>query len=135
MGTHVDLDHAGPWRQRARPRPGPVRDLRAELCFTPGELRLHWQPPAGSGPDVRYRIERTRQGRVFQVLTETVRLEYFVRPAPEAPWFYRVTALNEKGAGRAKLVIFYRRASGQCRTILQTIPVLPGVRVSISELG
>ena len=98
-------------------------------------LDLTWRPPAGGGPVLRYRIERTREGRVYEVMKEWRRCEFFFSPEPGEPWFYRVTAVNERGAGRARFVIFFCRVSRDGHAILQTIPVLPGVRITISELG
>ena len=88
-----------------------------------------------------YRIERTKQGREYERIGETEDLEFTIAsPTPGDRWFYRVTAFNPRGAGRARMVYFYRRPNRlrprgllQPR-LLQAVPVIPGMRVQICEL-
>jgi len=48
-------------------------------------------------------------------------------------WFYRVTAFNEAGQGRAEAVYFYLRRLRN--SILQVVLVRPGLRVNICEFN
>jgi len=98
-------------------------------------MLLEWRAPAEAARAWFYRVERTWEGRRYQTLAETQKESYLVRkPSLRKPWFYRVTAVNERGAGRARLVWFlYHRRLGQ--TMRVPIPVIPGLRVNIYELG
>ena len=79
-----------------------------------------------------YRIERTRDGRAYEWLVETVE-KWFVLPpvAFHDGWFYRVSAFNARGQGSAEWVYFYLRRRNP---ILQIVPVRAGLRVNICEL-
>jgi hypothetical protein len=132
MGNISDIVESTPARILRRARPGPVRGLRAVATHT-GKLVLEWKAPAGAAAQ-SYRVERTREGRDYELVLETEIPWCCIKDAPrKEPWFYRVTAINERGAGRAKLVYFFQRA-GNGRSRLVPVPVLPGLKVVISEL-
>jgi len=85
-----------------------------------------------------YRIERTREGRDYELLAETTRTDWFIYdPPPGEAWFYRVTAYNNRGAGPFRMVILYRHgrpaAPGQepLRNRILNIPALPGLKIDI----
>jgi hypothetical protein len=78
-----------------------------------------------------YRIERTRDGRAYELIGETVNIYFVWRDVRlHDGWFYRVTAFNARGQGRAQWVFFYLRRRNP---ILQIVPVRPGLRVGIYE--
>ena len=138
MGMLIDLDSPVP-RPTVRRLPGPVRDLEA-VQSSCGKLVLRWKPPRGvwvSG----YRVERTREGRGYERLGELSEGWFLVDPPSGEPWFYRVTAVNARGAGRAKLVFFYCcgdrfvRGGHNLAPMLMPIAIVPGLRVQINELG
>ena len=93
-----------------RARPGPVRMFTAK-SGTRGRLLLEWRPAARAQ---FYRIERTREGRDYVLLDETRETFFYLVNIPlHDKWFYRVVAVNSRGAGKAKLVWFFeRRATG-----------------------
>jgi hypothetical protein len=138
MGNIFDLDAPTRITGYARCVPGPVRRLDAGIMPS-DNLLLRWQAPRGvriSG----YRIERTREGREYELIGETTRNLFYVRnPAPGEPWFYRVTGFNARGAGGFRLVWLYRRADlivpgGPNRYhLLQPVMALPGLRVTVCE--
>jgi hypothetical protein len=89
--------------------PGPVRQLTA-VANHRGHLVFQWRPPAG-GRAAFYRVERTREGRDYEAVLETDTGWCYIKDAPwHEPWFYRVSAVNARGAGRAKQVWFFQRA-------------------------
>lgn len=139
MGTQIELDSSPAPIHFVRRPPGSVRRLNAAENRD-GSLKLFWEAPSGITRVDGYRIERTPEGQTYELIGETQALEYTIaRPVPGEPWFYRVTAFNRHGAGDAKLVFFHRRACRlhprgpdlECISI--PIPVIPGVRVNISE--
>ena len=139
MGFQIDLDEIRPPVHLDRRTPGPVRRLNGRE-EPGGDLKLWWLRPAGGAWIDGYRIERTREGRNYELLSVTDELQHTVAtPERGEPWFYRVTAFNGRGIGRARLVFLHRpavrlRPRGRilpCKTLL--IPVIPGVRVNISE--
>ena len=139
MGFQVDLDEVRAPIHFTRRAPGAVRDLDAhkEPC---GDLTLRWLPPSGITRIDGCRIERTREGREYELLAETDDLQFTItNPQPGEPWFYRVTAFNLHGIGRARMVYFHRRGArlrlrGRIlRCMSFPIPVIPGVRLHISE--
>ena len=139
MGFQIDLDFIRPRIHFTRRAPGAVRDLDAheEPC---GDLTLRWLPPFGGTWIDGYRIERTREGRKYELLAETDGLQFtIVNPERGEPWFYRVTAFNVRGVGRARRVYFHRRAvplhpRGRIlRCMSFPIPAIPGVRLNIME--
>jgi hypothetical protein len=133
MGHLYDLADSFTPRNFCRAVPGPVRQLQARSSFR-GTLTLQWRPPAGGGAE-RYRVERTRDGRVYETLAELTGEWCCLKNAPgREPWFYRVTAVNARGAGRAKRVWFFQRAgNGQSR--LLPVPVHANLQVNICELS
>ena len=139
MGYLIDLDSPTPVLCTVHRVPGPVRLLMATDRYR-GNLFLEWKPPRGVMVQ-GYRIERTREGRRYELLRETQAPEcYLVNLPPGEPWFYRVTAFNARGAGRARQVFFfqrgYRLSSGRfVENRLMRVPVVPGLRVDICELG
>ena len=131
------MKHRNELKQRSarhtavRTRPGPVRKLDARPGM-PGTLMLRWQPPAG-GKATGFRIERTREGRVYEPVGEARNPIFFVKDAPlDEPWFYRVTAFNARGAGGCKLVWLYRRPM-QGKPLIVPVAVVPGLRVTVCE--
>lgn len=122
----------------ARRVPSPVRRLDA-IATARGTLVLRWKVPVGvcvSG----YRIERTREGRDYELIGETTATEFFIyHPPPGESWFYRVTAFNARGAGGFRLVWLFRRgdrfiAGGHNQNdLLMPIAVIPSLRVNIWE--
>ena len=115
-----------------RAHPGPVRGLRAVATFR-GHLVLDWCAPAGAAAQF-YRIERTREGRHYETLLEQPFPWCCLKDAPpKEPWFYRVTAVNARGAGEARKVYFFQRF-GNGKSRLLAVPVRPGLRVVINEL-
>lgn len=131
MGHLYDLAEPFAPPNFCRARPGPVRALKA---FAPiGCLFLEWRPPAG-GRVAFYRIERTADGHAYETLAEISGQRFCLRDAPlDGGWFYRVTAVNTRGAGRAKCVWFFQRV-GNSRSRLHFVPILPNVCVSICDL-
>lgn len=139
MGFQIDLDPIHAPVRFTRRAPGAVRRLDARE-HPGGDLTLRWLPPSGITHIEGYRVERTREGREYELLAETDELEFTVaNPQPGEPWFYRVTAFNLHGVGRARMVFFHRRAARLrprgpiLRCISVPVPVIPGVRVAISE--
>lgn len=119
-------------RAGCRARPGPVRGLRAVATFR-GHLVLEWRSPAGAAAAF-YRVERTREGHNYETLIETQSTWVCLKDAPpKEPWFYRITGVNARGAGKARKVYLFQRF-GNGRSRLLPIPVRPGVRVNIYEL-
>lgn len=49
------------------------------------------------------------------------------------PWFYRVTAVNSCGSGRATMAWFFQR-EGNGSGLLMPVPVRPGLRVNTRKL-
>jgi len=143
MGLLAELETVSPPRSFVRRRPGPIRRLSAGEQRH-GDLRLVWQAPTGDTPVTGYRVERTREGRHYELLGETTWTHFTVpRPARRDPRFYRVTAFNLRGGGRAKLMWFFERRLRHWRpgrhhdpgmSLSQRIPVAPGLRVSMNEL-
>lgn len=131
MGHLYELADSFTPRNFCHAVPGPVRHLQARSSFR-GNLTLQWRPPAGGRVNC-YRIERTRDGRVYETLAEITGEWYCLKNAPgREPWFYRVTAVNARGTGRAKQVWFFQRVgNGQSRLLL--VPVIPGLRVEICD--
>ena len=139
MGNIFDLDSPTRIAGFARRVPGPVRRLDAGP-LPGGTLLLRWKAPLGGTFITAYRIERTREGRDYELLGETTRKVFFVRNPPVGePWFYRVTAFNARGAGGFRLVWLFRRGDrfipgGQNQNDLLTpIAVVPGLQVNIWE--
>lgn len=139
MGIQIDLDQITAPIHFVRRTPSPVRRLTTRE-HPGGDLTLHWQPPAGITRTDGYRVERTREGRVYELLSVTDELEFTVaHPTPGEPWFYRVTAFNLRGIGRARLVYFHRpavrlRPRGPIlRCMSFPVPVIPGLRLQIYE--
>jgi len=131
MSKQNELKQRPARRPAVRARPGPVRKLDARPGV-PGTLVLYWQPPAG-GRVVGYRIERTREGRVYEPVGEVRNPIFFVRDAPfDEPWFYRVTAFNARGVGGCRLVWLYRR-SEHAKPLIVPVVVVPGLRVTVCE--
>ena len=131
----LDLEACEPWRLRQTRRPGPVRQLSAVEC-TRG-LVLRWSPPVGSRVE-GYRIERTREGRIYEPVAETTETQLLVlRPPLREPWFYRVRAWNARGEGGFHGVYLYQRRGWSRRTrtgsIIQYVAAIPGLRVNIYE--
>ena len=140
MGIQFDFDSAPAPVHFVRRVPGPVRHLDATEQFG-GSLTLHWKPPVGGTHLDGYRVQRTREGRVYELLGDTKAREFTVtKPVPGESWFYRVTAYNVRGDGRVKQVFFHRRArrlrlpGAVLRTMSFPIPVIPGRGVEIMEL-
>ena len=139
MGFQIDLDQITAPAHFIRRAPDPLRRLTARE-HPGGDLALHWQPPARTTRIDGYRVERTREGRVYELLGVTDELEFTVtQPTPGEPWFYRVTAFNLRGIGRARLVYFHRRAvrlrprGPILRCMSFPVPVFPGLRLRIFE--
>lgn len=140
MGIQFDFDSTPAPVHYVRRVPGPVQHLDATEQFG-GNLTLHWKPPLGGTHLDGYRVERTREGRVYEHLGDTVAQEFTIKnPTPGEPWFYRVTAFNVRGVGRAKHVYFHQRARRLhprvpvLRAMSFPIPVIPGRGVEIMEL-
>ncbi len=141
MGMLIELDTGWTPPPSIRRPPAPVRHLRAAELHD-GRLWLTWEPPARHAPVTGYRIERTREGRHYELLGETADTSFHMpRPALRDPWFYRVTAFNLRGAGRAKMAWFYERRPRRWRpgrtdprmSLSLPFPVAPGLRVQITE--
>jgi hypothetical protein len=133
MGNIYDLTDSFVPQICCRARPGPVRGLRA-VASARGDLVLEWRPPAGAAARF-YRVERTREGRDYEAVLETKIAWCCIKDAPpKAPWFYRVTAVNERGAGTAERVYFFQRF-GKGHSRLLPVPVRAGLHVVINELG
>lgn len=138
MGNIADLDHPySPGLYRAKRLPGSVHRLNA-FVMCDHVLVLRWQKPKGKSWLTGYRIERTREGRDYELLSETTRIDWFIYdPPPGEAWFYRVTAYNNRGAGPFRMVILYRHgrpaAPGQepLRNRILNIPALPGLKIDI----
>ena len=132
MGNIFDLETPIIVAGYTRRIPGPVRRLSACPCPT-GSLMLRWKPPAGGAFITGYRIERTCEGREYELLGETKRLVFFVNNVrSDEPWFYRVTAFNMRGAGGFGLVWLFRR-SNEGKNMLMPVAAVPGLRVNICE--
>lgn len=137
MGNIVDLDSPTIVSGFARRVPGPVRKFQA-VAAANGRLVLRWQSPGGT-PVSGYRIERTREGRIYELLAEVMEGFAVLDPTPAEPWFYRVVAFNSRGPGGSKWVCFYRRGDRFLRgghnldSLLQHIPVKSGLKVTICE--
>ena len=130
MGHHYDLasEIAPPTFRRAKP--GPVRGFNVRDSLR-GMLTLEWQRTAGAD---FYRLEWTREGRVYEWLAETERTcLMFPATALRDPWFYRVTAVNHRGVGGVRMVWFYERR-GRDGNCLMPVPVRPGLGVNIGVL-
>ena len=133
MGYSYDLMEPVLPRIFRRSVPGPVRCLKAAVSQS-GALVLQWTKPAGSAA-TSYRVERTRDGRNYELLFETVELWCLIEEAPlREPWFYRVTAANTWGVGKANRVWFFQRAANRLSRLLP-VPVIPNLRVNICELS
>lgn len=130
MGHLCELFELMPPPRSHAARPGPVRRLAAKIGNA-GRLVLEWRPAAGAD---RYRIERTREGRHYELLGETQGTWFCHREIVwRDPWFYRVIAVNSRGCGRAKIVWFFERR-GKGGDLLLPIPVRPGLRITIGTL-
>ena len=131
--TTLDLEWLAPWLSKGVRRvPETVRDLRCSAQRN-GDLFFSWGPPRKMTPVEGYRIERTRNGHAYEQVADTPCCSFKLpRPALNDGWFYRVTAFNEAGQGRAEAVYFYLRR--QRNSILQVVLVRPGLRVNIYEL-
>lgn len=131
----LELEVLAPWLKRRgrKPRlPGAVTGLWCRATRE-GGLMFAWQRPPGRTPVEGYRIERTREGRNYELVAETEQESFVLPPvALNDGWFYRVTAFNERGAGAARWVYFFLRRPRD--PILQLVPVRPGMGVTISEL-
>ncbi len=129
----LDLAVAAPWLSR-KPRQAPAavsvlwcRPTRA------GGLMFAWQRPRDRVAIAGYRVERTRDGRDYETLAETRGLGLALPPvALDEPWFYRVSACNGRGQGRARWVFFFLRR--RHRPLFLRVPVRPGRRIVINEL-
>lgn len=139
MGFQIDLDTITAPVHFTHRAPGSVRRLSAREHLG-GDLSLHWQAPARVERIDGYRVERTREGRVYELLGITDELEFTVaQPVPGEPWFYRVSAFNFRGIGRARMVYFHRRAMRLrprgpiLRCMSFPVPVRPGRRMEIME--
>lgn len=131
----MDLATAAPWLLRRPSLPGPVRQLYVHERR--GALMLRWLPPRGSQV-AGYRIDRTREGRDYETVTETSHTQVFLpKPPLHESWFYRVRALNVRGVGGYKWVCLYQRRGWSTRTksasVIQHLPVIPGLRINIFE--
>ena len=127
----LDLETAAPWIMRARPLPRAVTQLWCRATRA-GGLMFAWQPSPRREMIDGYRIERTREGRAYEEIAETRSESFVLPPVPfNDGWFYRVSAFNERGQGAANWVIFYLHR--QSNSILQYVPVRPGLRVNICE--
>ena len=132
MGHIYDLAEPFTPPNFCRARPGPVRASEA-LAPVTGSLILKWRPPAGGQVDY-YRIERTADGHAYETVAETSQCRFCLRDAPlDGGWFYRVTAVNVRGAGEAKCVWFFQRLN-KVRSRLHFVPILRGVCVNICDL-
>jgi len=130
MGQLYELANELTPRTFQRAKPGPVRRFNVRATRE-GMLTLEWQRTANAD---FYRLERTREGRVYEWLAETQGTCLMYRAsALRDPWFYRVTAVNHRGVGGTRMVWFYERRGreGNC---LMPVPVRPGLRVNISVL-
>jgi len=131
MGYVHELTESPTPRLFHRARPGPVRLFNARSGIR-GQLRLEWQPTAGAQ---FYRIERTRTGLEYEWLAETQETAFFIGDILlHDPWFYRVVAVNGRGAGWFTIVWFFERR-GHGSGILMPVMVRPGLRVNICEFG
>ena len=133
--SSLGLEACEPWRPRPIRRPGPVRKLAAVECSR--GLVLRWLRPIGSRVD-GYRIERTREGRIYEPVAETTQTQFLVpRPPLREPWFYRVQAWNARGEGGYHGVYLYQRRGWSRRTragsIIQYVAAVPGLRVTVYE--
>jgi len=132
MGHLYELTPDFTPRNFCHAKPGPVRRYAAQAT-TRGGLCLQWHPPAGGRAEF-YRIERTRDGHDYETVGETTETCFHYRdPERGEPWFYRVTAVNGRGGGAARLVWFFLRR-GNSRGCLLPVPVRPGLRVNICSL-
>ena len=132
MDTQIDLEYAAPWLVRKPRLPGAVSVLWCQPTRA-GGLMFAWQPPAGRTRVETYRIERTSNGREYEWIADTTEQGIAVSPLGfDDGWFYRVTACNSRGQGPARWVHYYLRRHRD--SILQRVPVKPGLRVNICEL-
>jgi hypothetical protein len=128
FGLHEYTDELIPFFCH-RAKPGPVRRLDAHANFR-GSLFLQWRPPRGSRV-LYYRLERSRDGHAYEPVAEITGEWFCLNDAPRGePWFYRVVAVNVRGAGREKCVWFFQRA-GNGKSRLEFVPVLPGLCLNI----
>lgn len=128
----LDLATAAPWLVR-HPRRPPAA-LSAVRCdpLSNGLVIFKWQPPPGRVPVDGYLVERTRDGRDYEVIGRPVTLGFVMgSPALNEPWFYRATAFNARGQGPAELVFFYLRR--ERNSMFLRVPVRPGLQVVINE--
>jgi hypothetical protein len=133
MGYIHDLSEPFTPQHFCRAVPGPVRHFSARTDHW-GSLVLEWNPPVGGGTVSFYRLERTREGRVYETLAELTERKHCLEDTPpHEPWFYRIVGVNARGAGRAERVWFFQRF-GNGRSRLLPVPVRPGLRVGISVL-
>jgi len=140
MAIQYDLEHPTVVPHFTRCRPGPVRKLNGAAGHR-GHLVLQWQPPRGGAPVSGYRVERTKDGKAYETIGETAIGWFCVRVVPGEEWFYRVSAYNARGATQSTLVCFYRaqdrfvRGGHNVKPLLQHIPVVPGLTVTVCEFG
>lgn len=139
MGNIFELDEPMRVSGFARCVPGPVRRLDAGTLSN-GTLLLRWKAPVGGSFISGYCIERTREGREYEVLGETRKTVFFARGVPPGePWFYRVRAFNAKGDGAFRLVWLFRRHDPVAENdshrnhLLMPVAVIPGLQVTVFE--
>ena len=127
----LDLATAAPWLCHAPRRvPGPLSVIWCRQTLA-GGLMFAWQRPRGMVDG--YRLERTRDGKKYELLAETESEGVSLPPvAKNQPWIYRVTAFNCQGQGLAPWMYFYLRRH---KPLLLRVPVhRPALRVVINEL-
>ncbi len=136
MGTIYDLETTTRISGFARRVPDPVRWLDA-VATPRGNLVLRWKAPVGVCVSA-YRIERTREGRDYELIGETTATEFFIyNPPPGESWFYRVTAFNSCGCSGSRLVWLFCRGdrfiAGDHNQdgLLMPVAVVPGLQVNI----
>lgn len=132
MGYIFDLENPARIETFTPRVPGPVR--RLDAFTTPsGALALRWRPPAGGTYINGYCIERTKEGRRYELIGKSTLTAFFIRPdLSEGPWFYRVIAFNLRGVGSQRIVWLFGR-SQRGGKILLPIAAIPGLRIQIYE--
>ncbi|MDE2883672.1 MAG: fibronectin type III domain-containing protein, partial [Chloroflexota bacterium] len=86
--------------------PSAPRDLRTVAAFS--QISLSWDTPAHLGQSVTgYRIEAAQEGGAWTALvaSQTARTYLHANLTPGSSWRYRVTALNQVGAGPVSAVV------------------------------
>jgi hypothetical protein len=113
-----------------RARPDQLRGFIG-TALRHGGLHLRWRRARGAD---FYRIERTRSGRDYEWLGETEETCFFYREMVlHDRWFYRVTAVNSRGAGDFRMVCFHERR-GNGKGYLVHVPARRGLRVTVGWL-